>query len=135
MKLIKTLSLILVASTLIPASVHAWSWSDVVKPALALGGFFVGKELFLRNFDSLINTERQRRIAESDLIQNELALNQQLESPFAQPLTTVFDEKKEEFASLEPKKMKHLGYGLSSGLVGAACSWYLINSVINHLSN
>ncbi len=35
MKSIKILSLILVASTLIPASAHAWSWGDLVKPTVA----------------------------------------------------------------------------------------------------
>ncbi len=43
MQSIKTLSLILVASTLIPASAHAWSWSDVVKPAAALATCATGK--------------------------------------------------------------------------------------------
>ncbi len=45
MKSIKTLSLILVASTLIPASAHAWSWGDVVKPASAVTTLVAGRFL------------------------------------------------------------------------------------------
>ncbi len=127
MKSIKTLSLILVASTLMPASVHAWSWSDVVKPLIGSSGMILGSLVAYRNGMRAYDIQQIKKDALREL-NRPLKMNERDQNLYLYGDQPGFKPLSEYQESIIPQSYKkYMALSAVGALTAAASTWYLVN--------